>query len=205
MFLIPSRERPHRLAQLINACLKTKMSAPAIVMIDDDDPCLSSYLDMAMPSNWTIEIGSGGFLSEIYNRSFNRHPNEKWYGILCDDAVPETEHFDLKLIYAAGENGMAVPAGGDSTGGSPHFVLGGDLVRKMGWVALPGLSRLYIDTIWYQIALSTGVHCFRPDIIISHHHFSNRKALMDKTYRKPDRESDRIIYGNWCKMNGLCN
>src|SRR3990167_1205385 len=192
MWLIPTRQRPHRLLNLIKACQKTKMSTSAVLLIDDDDPCLSSYLNLG----WPVETGPHGGLSEIYNRAFEHHPDEEWYGILCDDAVPKTEYFDLKLIKVAGKKGLAAPSGGHSEIAS-HFVIGGDLVRNMGWVALPGLDRLYIDTVWYKIALATGVYHFVPEVVIEHHHFSNGKALMDATYRKANKGRDRDIYENW--------
>ena len=173
------------------------MSTSAAVLVDDDDPCLESYLRLSMMPNWNIEIGRHGGLSEIYNQAFARHRDAEWYGVLCDDAVPETDYFDLKLIEAAGPNGMAIPSGSDTTGPAPHFVLGGDLVREMGWVALPGLDRLYIDTVWLRIAQAKGVCRFLSDVVISHHHFSNGKAMMDKTYRKPNKIRDRELYTEW--------
>ena len=196
-WFIPSRERPHRLKQLISACRDTKMSTNAVVLIDDDDPCLEGYLRLSMMPNWNIEIGRHSGLSEIYNKAFIRHPSDNWYGILCDDAVPETDYFDLRLIEVAGTDGMAIPSGSDTTGPAPHFVLGGNLVREMGWVALPGLDRLYIDTVWLRIAQARGICRFLSDVVVSHHHFSNGKAMMDKTYRKPNKIRDKEIYTEW--------
>src|SRR3990167_7809092 len=180
IWFIPSRQRPHRLAQLISACRQTKISTPAVVLIDDDDHCLSGYKSLSM--DWSIETSPHGGLSEIYNRAFARHPDEEWYGILCDDTIPETEHFDLKLIEAAGRKGFAAPSGGHSEI-APHFVIGGDLVREIGWISLPGLDRIYIDTVWDKIAKASGVYHFMPEVVVSHHHFSNGLALMDATYR----------------------
>ena len=195
-WFIPSRERPHRLRQLINACHATKMSTSAVVLIDDDDPCLSGYMNLSLIPYWNIEVSSGGGLSEIYNGAFARHPHEEWYGILCDDVIPETEYFDVKLIEAAGKDGIAVPTGGHHPDIAPHFVIGGDLVREIGWVSLPGLDRIYIDTVWNDIAKNRGV--FRQtDVVLKHMHFSNGGALMDKTYRKHNKENDRKLYNQW--------
>ena len=200
MWCIPSRQRPHRLNKLIAACRVTQMSTPAAVLIDDDDPCLTAYLNLPIPEDWFVSVGEPDGLSGIYNRAFRAHPREAWYGVLCDDVVPETPEWDLKLIEAAGLDGMAVPAGGETTGGSPHFVLGGDLVRDYGWLALPGLSRLYIDTVWTDIADERSVYRAMPGVSLRHEHFSNGLALMDATYRKPLAAEDRKIYENWrCK------
>lgn len=201
MWTIPSRERPHRLKQLIRVCQACGISTPARVMLDKDDPCLSGYQALTLPRAWTLEIGPHAGLAEIYNRTLECCPDADWYGVLCDDAVPRTEGFDLRLAEAAGTDRMAVPyVGSDTTGGAPHFVLGGSLVRSRGWLALPGLCRLYIDTVWLEIARSEGALAFLPDVVIEHHHFSNGKALYDPIYRKPNREQDRAIYQNWSQI-----
>ena len=168
-----------------------------MILVDNDDPLASAYRDMALPDSWAILTNPRGPLSELYNRAFKANPDLRWYGFLADDVVPETPGFDRLLIATAGRDGMAVPAGGETTGGAPHFVLGGDLVRSVGWLALPGLKRLYIDTVWVDIARARGVLRYRPDVTLRHDHFSNGKALFDATYRKP--RGDRAIYDAWRK------
>lgn len=197
MWLIPSRERPHRLQQLVTACKKARMTTSAAVLVDDDDPNLESYKNISLPKDWRLEVGPRGGLSEIYNNAYDRHPDEKWYGILCDDVIPETPRFDLKLIEVAGNDGMAVPKGGHHPVVPPHFVLGGDLVRDTGWLSLPGLDRIFIDTVWMDIAKERGVLRYAWDVVLSHHHFSNGKALYDKTYRKLRKAEDKAIYEAW--------
>lgn len=96
---------------------------------------------------------------------------------------------------------MSVPAGGETTGGCPHFVLGGDLVRSIGWLSLPGLDRIYIDTCWEKIAKRRGVYREVHNVKLEHHHFSNGKALMDSTYRKHHKPQDKVIYDNWRKQH----
>lgn len=152
---------------------------------------------MPLPPVWRIVIGHRGPLSAIYNAAYERHPHEPWYGFIADDVVPITNCWDAKLIEAAGSDGMAVPSGGETTGGCPHFVLGGDLVRSMGWLSLPGLDRIYIDTVWGDVAKRRGVYREVQNVKLEHRHFSNGKALMDATYRKHNKPQDKLIYDNW--------
>lgn len=166
------------------------MTTPILLRLDEDDPTLGDY----KAPGWNIQIGPRCSLSVIYNDVFRSMPNLDFYGFIADDVVPETHGWDSKLIEAAGNDGMAVPAGGETTGGCPHFVLGGDLVRSVGWLSLPGLDRLYIDTAWGDIAKARGVYRYLPNVILAHHHFSNGKALMDSTYRKRNKESDKALY-----------
>jgi hypothetical protein len=201
MFVLPSRGRPQNLQRLFDAWVKTKASTPVLLCVDWDDPCWPEYESMDMPSGWRVSTGIRGPLSRIYNDAFRRHPNEPFYGFIADDVVPVTEYWDTKLIEAAGKDGMAVPSGGETTGGVPHFVLGGDLVRSVGWLALPGLDRIFIDTVWRDIARKRNVLTFMPEVVIKHLHFSNGKALMDSTYRKLRKAEDKLIYDQW-RENG---
>ena len=194
MWIIPSRTRPHNIRRLVAACLETRMTTRALLRLDNDDPLLRDYL--RMETDWEIVVDKRVSLSEVYNEVFLR--NLDWYGFLADDVLPETEEWDRLLIDAAGSDGMAY--GDDGIHQSPtHFVLGGELVRDVGWLALPGLDRLYIDTVWQDIASARGVLRYLSDVKITHLHFSNRRAMRDQTYRKPTKDNDRAVYRAWRK------
>ncbi len=192
MWICPSRGRPGNIARLIAAYNETGATTPVWLRLDDDDPN-PEYIH----ENWTVEIGQRLPLSDTYAEAFRRYPDSPFYGFIADDVVPKTRCWDTELISLAGPYGMAVPAGGH--GGTPHFVLGGELVRYIGHMALPGLDRLYIDTVWHDIANKLGVLRYAPEVILEHRHFSNGKALFDSTYRKKKKAEDKIIYKNWSK------
>ena len=197
MWILPSRLRPNNLLRLIDAWERTGASTPVELCLDLDDSCLPQYDVMQIPSGWNLSIGWRGPLSRLYNEAYQRHPHELWYGFIADDVVPLTNGWDARLIEIAGSDGMAVPYGGHDPDGAPHFVLGGDLVRSVGWLSLPGLDRLYIDTVWQKIAESRGVLRRVPNVILEHRHFSNRKAMIDATYLKHRKQQDKSIYDNW--------
>jgi hypothetical protein len=183
--------------RLIDAWHETGASTPVELCMDFDDPCLQQVEEMRLPQGWHIEIGHRGPLSAIYNAAYERNRDAPFFGFIADDVVPITNGWDIKLIDVAGSDGMAVPAGGETTGGCPHFVIGGDLVRSMGWLALPGLDRLFIDTVWGEISDKRDVLRRVPDVTLEHRHFSNGKAMMDDTYRKHKKAQDKLIYNNW--------
>lgn len=190
MWILPSRGRPHNIIRLLKAYDETGATTPVWLRLDDDDP-QPEYVH----KNWIVEIGLRLSLSEIYNEAFQKFPNEPFYGFIADDVVPKTREWDKILIKAAGPDGMAVPV--ETTGGCPHFVLGGNLVRSVGWLALPGLDRLYIDTVWHDMAKESNVLKYLPEVVLEHRHFSNGKALFDKTYRKERKVQDKLIYETW--------
>lgn len=194
MWILPSRGRPHNVERFLRAYIETGATTPVLLRLDDDDCGYNVIHD-----NWIVEVGPRLPLSGIYNDIYHRH-RCPWYGFIADDVIPETLNWDTRLIGVADRDGMAVPSGGHDEDGTPHFVLGADLVNSMGWLCLPGLHRLYIDTVWADIAAARGVLRRVPEVVLKHHHFSNGKALMDATYRKPNREEDRTTYENWRKQ-----
>ena len=169
---------------------QTEASTPVLVMIDDDDPLLEAYLTIDFPAGFSFRIGKRRSLSELYNSISLTHD---WYGFIADDVIPRTKLWDRLLIDAAGKDGMSVPE--YETEVAPHFVLGGDLVRDVGFLCLQGLDRIYIDTVWNDIAKSRGV--FREtDVILEHCHFSTG-APFDLTYKKHNKPQDKRIYEEW--------
>lgn len=196
-WILPTRSRPQNIQRLIDAWSKTGASTPVELCVDSDDPCLSQYEEIPMPHGWELIIGLRGPLSAIYNAAHERHRHSEYFGFIADDVVPITSGWDSILIETAGRDSMAVPAGGHNPGGAPHFVLGGDLVRSVGWLSLPGLDRLYIDTAWQDIATARGVLRRVPEVVLEHRHFSNKKALIDATYLKHRKAQDKLIYDNW--------
>ena len=197
MWILPSRSRPHNIQRLIEAWYTTDATTPVELCLDLNDPCLPQYLSIPLPSGWSVVTGERDGLSRVYNDALSRHPAASWYGFIADDVVPLTAGWDIKLIETAGRDGMAVPAGGHDPSGAPHFMLGGDLVRSVGWLSLPGLDRLYIDTAWQRIAEARGILRRVPDVVLEHRHFSNKKARIDSTYLKHRKAQDKLIYDNW--------
>ena len=196
MWILPSRGRPHNVERLLKAYIDTGATTPVVLRIDDDD-CGYNVSN----ETWIVEVGQRLPLSEIYNSIYQRY-RCSWYGFIADDVVPLTNGWDIKLIETAGSDGMAVPSGGHDANGAPHFILGGELVESIGWLSLPGLNRLYIDTVWQKIAESRGVLRRAPEVVLEHRHFSNGKSLMDATYRKHNKQQDKLIYENWRQENG---
>ena len=191
MWILPSRSRPQNLRRLIVAGITT----PVYLRLDDDDPMLQGYRDIDFPLGWFFIVTKRALLSSIYNAIFMAMPDLDWYGFLADDVVPETPGWDRLLIESAGKDGLAFGDDGINGGAfATHFVVGGELVRSVGWLALHGLDRTYIDTVWNDIAVERGVRRYLPDVKLRHHHFSNRLAMMDQTYRKPTKDNDRILY-----------
>lgn len=190
MWVIPSRSRPANCARLLR-----RVATPGVLCVDDDDPCLDAYRALALPFSWRLVIGPRAGLAELYNRQFRAHRSLGWFGVGADDMLPESPDWDRRLVEVARHDGMAF--GEDGRSMPTHFVIGGDLVREMGWLALPGLDRIFIDTTWLQIAKGRGVLRFLPDVKVTHMHPAQGLAEMDDTYSKHRKGEDLATYEAW--------
>lgn len=170
MFILPSRGRPHRLAELMAAYRQTDATAPVLVRVDDDDPSLEQYqaLLRTAPSDWTLHVGPRVKVSGVYVEVFRDMPALDWYGFLGDDLVPITPEWDRLLIEAAGNDGVSWPNDGVQAPKCTHPVIGGDLVRCVGWLTPPGFLHWYCDTAWEAIAQVTKRAAYLENVLVTH-------------------------------------
>ncbi|HEU0118112.1 MAG TPA: 6-hydroxymethylpterin diphosphokinase MptE-like protein, partial [Alphaproteobacteria bacterium] len=77
------------------------------------------------------------------------------------------------------------------------MIMGGDLVRELGWILLPDLVRLYGDTVLALLAKKRKIDRYRDDVIVEHMHFGVGKAAYDETAKKPSAIQDRVTFDKW--------
>lgn len=200
MFILCSRGRPAGLARFAAAYRETGAALPLLVRLDQDDPRLGEYLTTVLPKSWHEEIGPRKPLAEIYNDVFRRFCREEFYGMLADDLVPATPRWDRQLVEAAGSHGVAY--GDDGIQHellATHPVIGGDLVRAVGWLTPPWLKFLWIDTTWTAIGRALGRLHYLPEVFMEHLHYSVGKSEHDQTYRDHHQYSlaDQEAFRAW--------
>ena len=157
MFFLATRNRPDAVKNLILAMRDTE--TPEMAVMIDGDPEL--YKDVPWPSNWRIHSSKEHLESvAAYNELFKLYPNEKFYGEICDHAVPRSKNWATELAKAAGDWNVACCKGSrfqfrPDTGKRPMSAAsakGGELVRALGWLRPPYLIHIYEDNIWEDIA-----------------------------------------------------
>lgn len=182
MWLLPSRGRVGNAKRFAEA----NPDAPITLWVTEDDPSAEAYLEVDWPEGWVLVVGMAGLrLAQILRESLRQYPAEEYYGFVGDDVQPSPRDWWQQLAGAAGEWNVAYPE--DSIWGErlcPHFCLGGELVRTVGWFALPGTRHSYIDTVWYTIGKALGLDVYVPDVKFDHQHPLNKKAELDDTYRR---------------------
>jgi hypothetical protein len=190
----------------VAAYIATNSTVMVCLIFDEDDPCLDEYMQIKKPMDWVEMVmpkNDDAGIMDLENHVMQYAPAQPYYGMLGDDSVPETVEWDQRLIEAAGSDGVAWPNDGIQGGKfGTMLVLGGDLVREMGWIAPPGLKHLYVDNLWTAIGRARGKATYLPEVIVRHHHFSNGLAIYDETYRRHSKfaANDQVIYAATIKQ-----
>jgi hypothetical protein len=162
-------------------------AAPGRVLVDGGDP----YDGLQLPPGWTYDYypDNIGYLPRC-NQVFFENPNEPWYGIGGDDiVVPPQPGWDKRLIDAAGPLGFSNCSDSGYKDHEPFptgvHIFGGDLVRAMGFIAVPGCRHTYADDAWMNLfAAFPGLRVTCNDIRIEHLHVNRGLAVNDEAHQK---------------------
>lgn len=200
MWLLATRSRFSNCKRFLEAWHATKANSPVYLRMDEDDPQLEEVLALPWPKQFIIKVGPRARLGECATEMFKTYPSEPWYGMLGDDVIPGTDYWDRRLIERAGTHDIS--AGNDVHEKKIRIIhpcVGGDLVRLVGWFALPGLKHLAIDTVWEEIHHHFGRNNQMEDVILEHAHFFFDQASVDKTYQEGQswKAEDRRIFREW--------
>ena len=201
MLLMASRSRPQNLARLLQSFKDTGVTTSALIYLDQDDPCLSSYIEvMAGHDIWPMigpRIGAGPAI----NKLFARERNQPFYGIVADDLIPRTAQWD-RILGDAARGGIAYGDDGFQGRNLPtHPFLDGDLFRRIGWLTLPDCKHWFVDNAWR--AIGEALNCLRyvPEVILEHMHPLAGKAEHDRSYEESTAMAagDQGRYAAWEK------
>lgn len=200
MWIFATRSRLENCKRFIENWEKTKASTKVYLRLDNCDPYLDQLTKLNWPNHFEIIIGPREGLRAALNEGFNKYPNENWYGLLADDLVPQTFEWDNLLVKKAGQKEISYP---NDLGGKPklptHPVVGGDLVRAVGWFGLPSSKHLYLDTAWKTIGEHLKCLHRMPDVVVEHVHPFWNKTNSDLIYKENKIRSvnDKENYFNW--------
>lgn len=192
IWLLSTKGRPALCQGVLDACEKTGMRSQGILWVDET---VDQYRDIRLPSNWEIIYRKRwGGIATAMNWVFKRYPKASHYGWLADDSFPRSGGWDEKIEKAAGDWFLAygqdryvsadafvrhlLPQGRDL--GAP-LCWGGNLVRAVGWWALPGVKQAGIDTAWIDIIQPLKLYRYIPEVICEHRNYRTGKRPYDDT------------------------
>jgi hypothetical protein len=196
MWILPSLGRPEKLQGLADLIPDSKL----FVYLHKGDERLEDYMAHQYPKGWTINVGERRNLCDTLNWFVSHFPNASCYGLMADDVIPSPPDWQSQLEFAAGSNYLAYPDDGlHGVNLCPHHCIGGDLMRRVGYWAAPGLKHSFLDTAWYQMAGAVGALRFLPYIMFDHQHPYAEKGEMDATYEigASFYEEDMQVFQEW--------
>src|ERR1700688_2927736 len=105
MWMLPSLNRPARLAFCLNAIRTAGCTTPGMVILGADQAADIPYLPL--PDGWTAvcQHRDDKSLVAVMNRFVRDYPDLAWYGFLQDDLHVKSRDWDTRLIEAAGSSG----------------------------------------------------------------------------------------------------
>lgn len=202
MWIFSTRSRLENCKRFIKSWEDTEALTPVYVRLDDCDPQLLKLLNLPWPKTFIINVGPRVRLSQAMQELFIKYPNEEWYGMLADDLIPRTKHWDQKLIDRAVPNNISYA---NSIHEDPklicHPCVGGDLVRLVGFFGLPAVTHFGTDTVWQQIHHEFNRNNRLDDVILEHAHFVYNQSVLDKTYEESQKlkDQDKKNFRHWKK------
>lgn len=198
MIILPTIYRPENLRRFIRHYKETGASLPVWLVFDESNAY--HYVDVDLPSGFRkCIVDTGTRIGEIFNLIFKNHPHEDFYGIIADDVTPETYRWDLLLREACLPDKISWGFDGGHDETLPrHPFIGGDLVRRLGFISCPGVRHWYVDDAWRDIAEALDCGRYLPEVRMKHRHPTTGLAQGDRTYsEQPDPKVDQMIYNRW--------
>lgn len=183
MFIVPTYKRPERLKNLIQAYTNTKAAAPVYVLIQGN---AELYDGIEYPDTWTVEIldKNLGLVAGL-NYVYQKFPNEDYYGIICDDQQPNTDHWDKKLIEATTPWNMVTSQDTLNKNDwrmSGITVYGGDLIRFVDFIMPPCTWHICGDD-WWELVAKTCNNWIKVDAQSTHITPETTGIDPDETYQ----------------------
>lgn len=206
MWILPSFGRPDSLRKL--AGCPGGMPPIVTLLVNDDDPAKARYmaagrefwLEGSVPQWDIVVVPMGSRCADAHRFAFTHCPDEKFYGLICDDQWPVTPGWWRAMELAAEDRYVVAPAG------EPSFplcrtavCLGGNLVRTMGTLVPALVRHNFEDNCWDTIAADFGLLRALPQVVVEHRHHIRGQAAYDETYRRgsADFEEDARIFQGW--------
>ncbi len=206
IFILPTISRPENVTRLIESYRGVQECAPVVVFTWRDDPQFDAYRRIEWPEEWDVLIEKERYTAgDAMRRAFSYQPHADYYGFLADDIVFETK-FAEPLAEAATPCYVAYPDDGlQHEKLCTHFVIGGDLVRELGYWVLPGLQHSGIDVAWHVVGLNADVLRYCPEVRYVHIHPLAGRAETDEIYEyaKSLLEQDNEVFQTWQHGKGI--
>ncbi len=200
MWVLPTLGRPAFLAETLWHMVQTGVSTPGVVVVNGS--ARETYEGIELPPGWTMEFLPRNLgLCGALNWAFQKYPDEPWYGLMGDDMVPKTPGWDTKMLaeitpttmVSSNDNWQA------ENGRLTVYMVGGDILRALGYWMPPGLWHCYSDDFWEAIGNDFKIWKFLKDVIVETVSPHKGDVVQDETnvigYSRMAK--DRQVFDQW--------
>jgi hypothetical protein len=201
VWCLPTYRRPEQCAAVLKCIIAVGCSTPGIVIVNGTDD-IEEYQKIKLPDQWKMvvlpqNIGCCGAM----NWAFHNYPDEPFYGLICDDEFIYSAGWDKRLTEAAGTKYISHANDKWQSGKRIHCyaTFGGDLIREIGYWAIPGLWHWFFDDQFENIANNLNIVRYCEDVIGEHKHYLAGKTKKDDTYKAGESRNgmDHMIFQRW--------
>lgn len=209
MFFCPVLGRPHKAEQLLLSWL-AHSSYPITLLSYSDDYANDDYHELVrLAQADTMRLHRPNLISimdlpradrgtcDALNFAFRASPNLGYYGFIGEDVT--LTNSNLPLVPQANYFGIAYPSDNiQNENLCTHPVIGGELVRSVGWLANPKLFHNFFDTSWMKIGQELSLLFYCPTVTYHHDH-PLVGATNDDVYRtgQSHYHADEVAYQSW--------
>jgi hypothetical protein len=205
MTICSSHERPVECARMLESFHKTKQTIQDIfVYVDEKDSNVAEYRSIL--SGVKHEIGPHRYMCDVLNQgALKWFPGLRYYHEVNDDHVFITPGWCSKMIEAIERRGGTGIAYGQTENLPTSIMISGNLVRLLGYWFYPKFRHTCCDFFLDDLARSTDIYAYVPDVLIEHRHFVFGKAKEDETYRwvysSEQQQYGTAAYDEWKLKN----
>ena len=184
--LVPSRNRPGSIAELIKSFDETETESDLIVIVDDDEPQMDEYLAQGCDVLMVQKQGKG--MAKPLNFAANLMKDKyRHFAFLGDDHRPRTKNWDVTFINKLDELGTGLVYGNDLLQGenlATAVAMTGNIVKELGGMVPQDMIHLYLDNFWMTLGKDLNALAYLPEVILEHLHPVAGKAEWDDQYRE---------------------
>jgi hypothetical protein len=193
--IVPSRGRPANALRLHKAL----HDVDHVFAVDATDPTFPGYT-MQLPALVTFD-GHPTMIEKLNRCASSLVDEYPYLGFMGDDHLPRTEGWAWAVASALEESPIVYCDDGHQGENLPTAVfMRSELVRRLGWMALPTVEHLYCDNAWLDLGKALGC-TYLPDVLIEHLHPHAGKAENDPQYDRVNSmerfEADRAAWEQW--------
>lgn len=190
--IIPSRGRPNVVHELVTTYKTTILQNTVLYFsLDSTDPDVDEYTKNAF-MHYGVEVcisDNNSMITALNAGAEMALSIDNPFALMFagDDHRPRTYGWDAFYLNELKKFGTGMVYGNDLFQGPnipTQIAMTSDIVKALGYMALPTLKHLYLDNWWLELGRAANCIAYLPDIIVEHMHPAAGKATMDENYAR---------------------